>query len=68
MNSSTHAGRNNEANKIASIVTKGIGENSKIITIRVEYMVRASASPAGKIVDTVEFRKGPDGVFDFHQS
>jgi hypothetical protein len=71
MNASTHEGRNNEAKEIASIVAKIIGENSKfktVSTIRVDYMVRAPASLTGKIVDTVEFRKGPDGAFDFHQT
>src|SRR5664279_5542325 len=71
LNASTHEGRNNEAKEIASIVARIIGENSKfktVSTIRVDYLVRAPASLTGKIVDTVEFRKGPDGAFDFHQT
>lgn len=71
MNASTHEGRNNEAKEIASIVTKAIGDKSKfktVSTIRVEYMVRAPTSSTGKVVDSVEFRKGADGVFDFHQT
>jgi hypothetical protein len=71
MNTSTHEGRNNEAKEIASIVAKSIGEKSNfktVSTIRVDYIVRAPASPTGKVVDSVEFRKGSDGVFDFHQT
>ena len=71
MNAATHEGRNNEAKKIASIVARSIGDKSTfktVSTIRVDYMIRATASPTGKVVDSVEFRKGPDGVFDFHQS
>jgi len=71
MNASTHEGRNNEAKQIASIVAKSIGDGSRfrtVSTIRVDYMIRATASPTGKVVDSVEFRKGPDGVFDFHQT
>ena len=72
MNASTHEGRNNEAKEIASIVARSIGDKAKfrtVNTIRVDYMVRAAASPTtGKVVDSVEFRKGPDGVFDFHQT
>jgi hypothetical protein len=72
MNDATHEGRNNEAKEIASAVTKSVAEISKSMkmsTIRVDYIVRAAAaSAAGKVIDSVEFRKGPDGVFDFHQS
>jgi hypothetical protein len=71
MNTSTHEGRNNEAKEIASIVARGIGDKSKfrtMSTIRIDYVNRATASPTGKVVDSVEFRKGPDGVFDFHQT
>ena len=71
MNASTHEGRNNEAKQIASIVASSIGAGSRfraVSTIRVDYMIRASASSAGKVVDSVEFRKGPDGAFDFHQT
>jgi hypothetical protein len=71
MNASTHEGRNNEAKRIASIVATGIGDKSDfrtVSTIRVDYTVRAGSVSAGKVVDSVEFRKGPDGVFDFHQT
>jgi hypothetical protein len=71
MNGSTHEGRNNEAQVIAPLVAKEIGSNPKfgnVTTIRVEYLVRSSPSMKSTIVDSVEFRKGPDGVFDFHQT
>jgi hypothetical protein len=71
MNASTHEGRNNEAKEIASIVARSIGDKSEfrsVSTIRVDYMIRATGSPTGKVVDSVDFRKGPDGVFDFHQT
>jgi hypothetical protein len=71
MNASTHEGRNNEAKQIAAIVASSIGNSSRlrtVSTIRVDYMIRATASSAGKVIDRVEFRQGPDGVFDFHQT
>lgn len=70
MNGSTHEGRNNEAKVIAPLVAKEIDGNPKFenfTIIRVEYVVRSSPAMKSKIVDSVEFRKGPDGVFDFHQ-
>jgi hypothetical protein len=71
MNGSTHEGRNNEAQVIAPLVAKEIGSNPKFgnaTTIRVEYVVRSSPATKSKVVDSVEFRKGPDGVFDSHQT
>jgi hypothetical protein len=71
MNGSTHEGRNNEAQVIAPLVAKEIGGNQNFgntTTIRVEYVVRSPPTMKNKIVDSVEFRKGPDGVFDFHQT
>jgi hypothetical protein len=71
MNDTTHEGRNSEAKAIASTVSKVIGTNTrftKVSTIRVEYISRKPTDRSGKVVDTVEFRKGPDGVFDFHQT
>jgi hypothetical protein len=71
MNATTHEGRNSEAKTIAAIVTKSIGTDTRftmVSTIRVEYMSRKPSDPSGKVVDTIEFRKGPDGVFDFHQT
>ena len=71
MNGSTHEGRNNEAKVIAPLVAKEIGSNPKfgnVSTIRVEYVARSSPVAKSRIVDSVEFRKGLDGVFDFHQT
>lgn len=71
MNGSTHEGRNNEAKVIAPVVAKKIGSNPQfgnVSTIRVEYVARSSPAAKSRIVDSVEFRKGPDGVFDFHQT
>ena len=70
MNQGTHEGRNNEAKVIASLVAKEFGSDPKfgnVNTIRVQYSTRA---PGAKrtIVDSIEFRKGPDGIFDFHQT
>ena len=71
MNASTHAGRDNEAKVIGSLVAKRIAEEpefKKVVTIRVEYLDRSAPTAKAKVVDSVEFRRGPDGVFDFHQT
>ena len=71
MNEATHEGRNNEAKVIASLVAKGIGSEANfgnVHTIRVEYLVRSAPTGKNRMVDSVEFRKRPDGVFDFHQT
>jgi hypothetical protein len=65
MNESTHAGRDNEATAIASVVSKGLSgktEFKDLITLRVQY------SGDAKIIDTVEFRKDPSGAFLFHRT
>jgi hypothetical protein len=70
MNALTHADRDNEATAIAGIVSKAIArkpEFSKLITLRVECIKR-SAQGDIKVIDTVEFREGPDGVFRFHST
>jgi hypothetical protein len=71
MNESTHAGRDNEANVIASIVSKAISDNpefKKLTTIRVQYVTRTAKGAVGKIFDTVDFHKDPKGLFNFHQT
>ncbi len=71
MNETTHEGRNNEAKVIAALAAKEIGTDPKfagVSTIRVEYSARSAPGTKGKLVDSIEFRKGPDGVFDFHQT
>ena len=70
MNDTTHEGRNNEAKVIAALAAKEIGSEpkfAKVSTIRVEYSIHAAPAKS-KLVDSVEFRKGPDGAFDFHQT
>lgn len=71
MNESTHAGRDNEANAITPIVSKAISgapEFNKINTIRVQYLARSAPGAASKIIDTIDFRKAPSGVFEFHKT
>jgi hypothetical protein len=71
MNDTTHEGRNNEAKVIAALAAKEIGGEpkfAKVSTIRVEYSAHSAPGTKSKLVDSVEFRKGPDGVFDFHQT
>jgi len=71
MNGATHEGRNNEAKIIASLVAKEFASDSKfgnVSTIRVDYLARSTPGIKSEIVDSVEFRKGPDGVFEFHQT
>ena len=71
MNQSTHGGRDNEANAIAPIVAKALSGNEKfknITTIRVQYVIRYASGTDTKIVDTVDFRKSPSGVFEFHKT
>ena len=69
MNESTHGGRNNEASAIGSVVSKAIvgkSEFQNIITIRVQYVTRYGSTTNIKVIDTVEFRKDPNGAFQFH--
>jgi hypothetical protein len=69
MNEATHAGRNNEASAIASVVSKAIAdkpEYKNIHTISVQYVSRDSSGSGRKVVDVVDFRKGPSGTFQLH--
>lgn len=71
MNESTHVGRDNEANAIAPIVSKAISatpEFNNINTIRVQYSAGSAPGAASKIIDTIDFRKAPSGVFEFHKT
>ena len=71
MNDTTHEGRNNEAKVIAALAAKEIASEpkfAKVSTIRVEYSAHSAPGTKSKLVDSVDFRKGPDGVFDFHQT
>jgi hypothetical protein len=70
MNESTHAGRDNEATAIASIASKAVAGKpafKDVISLQVRYVVR-SASGVDKVIDTVEFREDPSGVFQHHQT
>jgi hypothetical protein len=69
LNQANHAARDGEASQIASLVAKtilGKPEFSKIHTIRVQYVGRIKTGSHEKIIDTVDFRRDPSGVFHFH--
>ena len=73
MNRSGHAGRDNEAKAIARIVSEWISgkpEFGGLIAIRVQYEMRSAIFRRTHIlvVDTVNFRAGPDGRFQFDQT
>ena len=71
LNDTTHGGRNNEAIAIAPVVTKAIEGNPQfktVHTIRVQYLVRRKVGEKGKVLDTVDFRKDPNGKFHFHET
>ena len=70
MNEATHAGRDNEATAIASIVStaiKGKPEFDNLVALRVDYVAR-SAGGESKVIDSVEFREDPIGDFRFHRT
>ena len=71
LNGSSHGARNNEAQAIASVVAKGIIDSpdfKNIHTIRVQYLTRLGSSAKDRVLDTVDFRKDPNGVFQFHET
>ena len=73
LNRSSHAGRDNEAKAIARIVsewTSGKSEFRGLVAIRVQYEMRSTLFRKTHIlvVDTVAFRAGPDGRFQFGQT
>ena len=71
LNDFTHGARNNEATAIASAVAKGIADSPNIKnvhTIRVQYQTRLGSAAKDKVLDTVDFRKDPNGVFQFHET
>lgn len=66
---SNHAGVNNEATAIASVVSKNIAEKpeyNNIIAIRIEYVKQSGTTNKNKIMDSVNFRKNQDGTFKLH--
>ena len=73
MNNAIHARGefNTEAAAIASLVSRAIADDAEyktIHTIRVQYLNRSGSPAKDKIIDTVDFRKNPNGVFDIHSS
>ncbi len=71
LNDANHGARNNEAIAIAPVVIKAIEDSPEfktIHTIRVQYLVRLKLGEKGKVLDTVDFRKDPNGKFQFHET
>jgi hypothetical protein len=73
MNSAIHAHGefNKEATAIASVVSRAIADDAEykaIHTIRVQYLNRAGSSTKDRIIDTIDFRKNPNGAFELHSS
>jgi hypothetical protein len=69
LNQANHPARDGEASRIASLVVTlivGKPEFNKIHTIRVQYVGRIKTSGHEKIIDTIDFRRDPSGVFHFH--
>ncbi len=69
LNQANHAARDGEASRIATLVAGtivGKPEFSNVHTIRVQYVGRIKAGGHVKIIDTVDFRRDPSGVFHFH--
>jgi hypothetical protein len=71
MNESAHGARDNEARAIFSVVSKAISgksQFSKLHTIRVQYAARPTSAANTRIIDTVDFRKDAQGLFQFHRT
>ena len=69
MNGAGHGARDGEASRIAPVVYKAFADKPdfrNIHTIRVLYLDRSKPSRAPKVIDRVDFRKDPSGVFVFH--
>jgi len=69
LNKADHGARNGEASRIGPVVSFALAarpEFKSIHTIRVQYLARSKPNGAAKIVDTIDFRKAPDGGFVFH--
>ncbi len=68
-NQADHTARDGEASRIETLVAGtivGKPDFSKIHTIRVQYVGRIKTGGHEKIIDTVDFRRDPSGVFHFH--
>jgi hypothetical protein len=71
MNGAPHQLIANEAVSVAAVVSKAIADNVEfkdIHTIRVRYLDRSGSPSKDKTVDSVEFRKAPNGEFEIHVS
>ena len=71
LNGSSHGARNNEAKAIALVVAKGITDRpdlKNVHTIRVQYLTRLGTEAKDRVLDTVDFRKDPSGIFEFHET
>ncbi len=69
LNQVNHSARDGEASRIATVVAKAIGDGvsyKDIHTIRVLYVATLKPGGQQKILDTIDFRKDPSGVFHFH--
>ena len=69
LNQANHSARDSEASLIATIAAKTIADKPEfknIRTIRVLYVASLKSGRYEKIIDTVDFRKDPSGVFHFH--
>jgi len=69
LNQANHSARDSEASRIATIAAKSIADKPEfknIHTIRVLYVASLKSGRYKKIIDTVDFRKDPSGVFHFH--
>jgi hypothetical protein len=64
-----NSARDSEASLIATIAAKTIADKPEfknIHTLRVLYIARLKSGRYEKIIDTIDFRKDPSGVFHFH--
>ena len=69
LNQANHSARDSEASRIATVAAKTIADKPEfknIHTIRVLYVARLKSGRYEKIIDTVDFRKDPSGLFHFH--
>lgn len=69
MAKATHDGLGNEATAIAKALSdeiEGRAEFADLVAIRVRYLTRHPDGSASSAIDSIEFRKAPDGHFDLH--
>jgi hypothetical protein len=67
----SHQEFNTEASSIGAVVARAIqnkAEYEGIHTIRVQFVSRSGSPVKGKIIDTVDLRKSPEGVFELHST